>query len=115
MRGQCFVDQVGAKLLAATMGILESWAASSADIFIATALLAFIYIVGLAVSRRYFHPLSGFPGPRLAAITNWYEFYYDVVQDGTFLGRIPMLHKHFGMQYAEMLSLASRADDLQVP
>ena len=31
-----------------------------------------------------FHPLAKIPGPRLAALTTWYEFYWNVIQDGQF-------------------------------
>jgi len=52
--------------------------------------------IGLAVYRFYFHPLAKFPGPKLAAITTWYEFYWDVVKDGKFTFHIYDLHKKYG-------------------
>lgn len=80
------------------MGILEIYAeASLRHVLIATVALAVISVFGLAVSRLYFHPLSGLPGPRLAAITRFGpEFYYDVIQDGGFSQQLPSLHKRFG-------------------
>lgn len=40
-----------------------------------------IYVVGLIVHRLDFSPIAGFPGPKLAAISSWYELYYDVIKD----------------------------------
>jgi hypothetical protein len=51
----------------------------------------------LAIYRLYFHPLSRFPGPKLAAITSWYEFYYDVILDGNFYFHKKKLHQKYGM------------------
>ncbi|KAI9367032.1 cytochrome P450 monooxygenase [Aspergillus egyptiacus] len=33
-------------------------------------------IILFAIYRLFFHPLSKYPGPRLAALTNWYAAYY---------------------------------------
>lgn len=60
-------------------------------------LLRALYCVGLVIWRLFFHPLSKFPGPRLAAVTRWYEFYYDVVRGGISVKRYPALHKQYGM------------------
>lgn len=58
--------------------------------------LLFLYIVAGAIQRLYFSPLSHIPGPKLAALTWWYEFYYDVVQKGRFVFKIEELHKQYG-------------------
>lgn len=55
-----------------------------------------IYLVALAVYRLYLGPLAKFPGPRLAALSNWYEFYYDVLKDGDFTWQIKRLHMKYG-------------------
>ncbi|KAK5124234.1 hypothetical protein LTR85_001937 [Meristemomyces frigidus] len=41
-------------------------------------------------------PLSKFPGPKLAALTLWYEFYYDVVKRGRYTWRIGEMHEKYG-------------------
>jgi hypothetical protein len=46
----------------------------------------------------YLHPLSKFPGPKLAAIGSFYEFYYDVIKDGTFLWKTEEMHRKYGRQ-----------------
>lgn len=55
-----------------------------------------IYYSTLIVYRLYFHPLARFPGPKLAAISRWYEAYYDLIQGGQYTPKIVQLHKKFG-------------------
>ena len=47
-----------------------------------------VYFISLAFYRLTFHPLAGFPGPWLAAISRYYEAYYDVVQNGQYTFKI---------------------------
>lgn len=54
------------------------------------------YFVTLAVYRLVFHPLAKFPGPKLAAITRYYEAYYDIVQNGQYDFQIAKMHKKYG-------------------
>jgi hypothetical protein len=54
------------------------------------------YLVGLALYRLYLSPIAKFPGPKLAALSRWYEFYYDVVKSGQFSTHIRELHKIYG-------------------
>lgn len=54
------------------------------------------YLVGLVVYRLYLSPLAQFPGPKLAAVSKWYEFYYDVVLRGQFTFQIQRMHKKYG-------------------
>lgn len=42
--------------------------------------------------------LSRFPGPRLAAITGWDEFYYDAIKGGRMIWHIQELHDEYGRE-----------------
>jgi hypothetical protein len=55
-----------------------------------------LYGINLAIYRVYFHPLSKYPGPKLAAATLWYEFYFDVVKRGRFAWEIRRMHSVYG-------------------
>lgn len=55
-----------------------------------------IYIISCAVYRLYLSPISKFPGPKLAALTLWYEFYYDVVRTGSYMAEIKEMHNKYG-------------------
>ena len=65
---------------------------------IAAALLSLLAICK-AIYRLYAHPLAGFPGPKLAAMTSLYEFYYDVVKSGMYLWEIERMHEKYGMYF----------------
>jgi hypothetical protein len=54
------------------------------------------YFVARGTYRLYFSPLAKFPGPKLAALTKWYEFYYEVVEKGHYTFKIEELHKIYG-------------------
>lgn len=55
-----------------------------------------LYLGSLVFYRLFLHPLAKFPGPRLAAITRYYEAYYDVIQNGQYTFKIAELHKKYG-------------------
>jgi len=74
-------------------------------------LLAGYTVYGL-VWRLFLSPVAKFPGPKIAAATFWYEFYYDVVKGGQYVYRIEQMHKQYGEHSAtctfEMLIRLSR-------
>jgi hypothetical protein len=51
----------------------------------------------VALKRLYLHPLSEFPGPKLAAITGWFESYHEAVLGGTYVKRYEDWHRKYGM------------------
>ena len=50
----------------------------------------------LYIYRLTFHPLAKYPGPRLAAISLFYEFYHDYFRGGQYLFRIRDMHAKYG-------------------
>lgn len=62
----------------------------------ASVTLGIVTVVHLVVSRLILSPIAGFPGPKLAGLTFWYEFYYDVVLRGRYLWKIAELHEQYG-------------------
>ncbi|KAF2105429.1 cytochrome P450 [Lophiotrema nucula] len=55
-----------------------------------------VYYGTLVFYRLFLHPLARFPGPRLGAISRWYEAYYDVILSGQYTSKIAGMHKVYG-------------------
>jgi hypothetical protein len=55
-----------------------------------------LYALGSLVYRLYLHPLAKFPGPRLAAVTSFYEGYFEIVLKGQYSRQISKLHDEYG-------------------
>ena len=69
---------------------------SSFYIFVAGTGALLLYLACLAVHRLYLSPIAKFPGPKLAALTLWYEFYHDVIRGGQYGRKIAKLHDEYG-------------------
>lgn len=70
---------------------------ASPSLLAAVALAAICsYFCYLTVARLLLSPLARFPGPKLAAWSNCYEFYYDVIRQGRFTEHIQALHRRYG-------------------
>ncbi|KAK3639089.1 hypothetical protein LTR56_012638 [Elasticomyces elasticus] len=63
-----------------------TWAAAA---LVAGAVLLILY-------RLLLHPLAGVPGPKLAAASAAYEFYYDCILGGKYHFKIEELHRQYG-------------------
>ncbi|KAF2113058.1 putative benzoate 4-monooxygenase cytochrome P450 [Lophiotrema nucula] len=49
-----------------------------------------------AIQRLWFHPLAKVPGPWYAAISSFYEFWWDCPQAGRYWVKIEEMHKNYG-------------------
>ncbi|KAK3331479.1 cytochrome P450 [Apodospora peruviana] len=70
----------------------SNWTIPLIALFLSSA----VYLITAAIRRLYFHPLSSFPGPKLAALTLWNEFYWDVIKRGSFIWQIQKIHQQYG-------------------
>ncbi len=59
-----------------------------------------LYCVALVVYRLYISALANFPGPKLAAATQWYETYYKMFYNGG--GMLPSGSKRCTSNTVEM-------------
>ncbi|KAJ5737491.1 uncharacterized protein N7483_002616 [Penicillium malachiteum] len=55
-----------------------------------------VLLMTRVIYRVYFHPLRNIPGPKLAAATGLYEFYFNVIKRGKFIWEIERLHEIYG-------------------
>jgi hypothetical protein len=54
------------------------------DYLIVVSGIFFTYVSLGTIYRLFLCPIAGIPGPKLAALTLWYEFYFDVVKKGRY-------------------------------
>lgn len=66
--------------------------------------LVVLVSIGIVGYRTYFHPLAKVPGPKIAAATGLYEFWYDVVKRGRYVSIIEDMHVRYGMFYRSIKS-----------
>ena len=62
----------------------------------ALAALGILYVAYIVLDHLYLSPLAKFPGPKLAALTFWYETYYDVLKGGCCVWKLTELHEKYG-------------------
>lgn len=71
---------------------LASWS----QIVLTLGFLQLGWLVYGVIYRLFLSPLAKIPGPKLAALTSWYEFYYDVIKQGKYVWKIKDLHEEYG-------------------
>lgn len=85
------------------MGLLQQ--VSSPILWGMVIVLIGLYSIGLGVYRLYFSPIAKFPGPKLAALTFWYEFYFDVIKQGRYTWQLARLHDQYGRYVQRLISM----------
>ena len=85
---------------------------SSSGILAIAIALCLLYILTGALYRVSIHPLAEFPGPRLAALTGWYEFYHDCFKRGRFTWDIQRLHDRYGQSWPKNPPLSPKIQSL---
>ena len=76
---------------------MRTWHLSIPQILLAIALVFVTHRATIISYRLYFHPLSRFPGPKLAACTTLYRAYYQMVCDGEHVAQATKLHESYGI------------------
>jgi hypothetical protein len=63
-----------------------------------------IYVILRCVYNLYFHPLRKIPGPKMAAMCSWYDFYSDIIKGGTYLWQVKKMHDEYGTKSMHTLT-----------
>nr|OQO29273.1 hypothetical protein B0A51_07518 [Rachicladosporium sp. CCFEE 5018] len=88
------IGSLSAASLACILSTIGIDATSILLILLSLFLTFYTYIL---LSRLYLSPISHIPGPRLAAATFWYEFYYDIWPNShQYIWKIRDLHTKYG-------------------
>lgn len=69
------------------------------SLLLALLLASIVYAVSLGIYRVTLHPLAKFPGPKAAALTRWYECYFDVLkgEGDRFAREVDRMHDVYGV------------------
>ncbi|KAI0380236.1 cytochrome P450 [Hypomontagnella monticulosa] len=78
--------------------VLTSFPLTPSQVSLTAAALLVLYGLSLSIYRLFFHPLRQIPGPKLAALTQWVETYYDCFKPpgGQFMWEYQKWHQKYG-------------------
>jgi len=68
--------------------------------------LLLVWTAIVIVYRLGLSPLAKFPGPKLAALTGWYETYFECLQRGKYWVEIERMHEQYGELWCYNISCA---------
>ncbi|KAI9642742.1 hypothetical protein NHQ30_008473 [Ciborinia camelliae] len=69
---------------------------ATSALFAGCTIIICTYTLSLAIYRLLLSPLRKIPGPKIAALTGWYETYLDVFKGGQFEFEIERMHHKYG-------------------
>jgi len=69
---------------------------ATSPLIVAVAAISALYLLYGVINRLFLSPIAKIPGPRLAALTGWYEVYYDIVKPAVFPWHLQKLHAKYG-------------------
>jgi hypothetical protein len=75
---------------------MELPAISFFDISLYLLAFGFFYLTAQTLYRRYWHPLSGIPGPFLYSVTRLCLWYHNVIREGQLYLELEKLHRIYG-------------------
>ncbi|KND87123.1 Trichodiene oxygenase [Tolypocladium ophioglossoides CBS 100239] len=75
---------------------MESQAIPGPFAIIALSAAALVYVLGRVIYLLYLSPIAHFPGPKIAAVTHWYGFYYDAICGGQYVWKVEQMHQKYG-------------------
>ena len=67
-----------------------------------------LFLLTVVIYRLFFHPLCHFSGPKLAAATELYQVYFDVVKGGELLNHLRQLHREYGERTVKSIILSDK-------
>jgi hypothetical protein len=76
----------------------------STDVWIVVAAAVSLWLGVSIAYRLWLGPLAGFPGDKLAALTGWYETYFDCVKRGRYWVEIERMHQEYGEKYCNRIT-----------
>lgn len=68
----------------------------NSSLLVSAFVLYLLYLLGLLIYRLFLSPIANIPGPKLTAVTGWYETYHDVYRGGKFIFKIEEWHQQYG-------------------